>query len=101
VQDWYSYRPLLTLIGIKIMKFDTSRFLIVLAFESVFPVLFVTTSETELVLDKMPNKAVSPGRRGRAAFEVVRFLNIIGVIRVYWRPLRQVNRNVIPHQKIE
>jgi len=54
----------------------------------------VPTSETELVLDKMPNKAVSPDRRDRAAFKVVRFLNIIGIIRVYWIPLRQVNRSV-------
>jgi hypothetical protein len=47
----------------------------------------------------MPNKAVSPDRRGRAVFEVVRFLKIIGGIPAYWKPLRQVNRNVIPSQK--
>jgi hypothetical protein len=40
------------------------------------------------------NQAVSPDRRGRAALKFYRFLKIIGFLKVYWKPLRQVNRNV-------
>jgi hypothetical protein len=35
-----------------------------------------------------------PDRRGRAALKFYRFLKIIGFLKVYWKPLRQVNRNV-------